>query len=95
MDADFSPDPLRQPGVGIYGSPNPEWILYIMDYAACGMITRGEVDRVADEVHALGDAGCCVPCGPVGLFGWPCWMNRIASYARFLQDSGVDIEKCG
>lgn len=95
MDADPSPEPSQEPGLGIYGSPNPEWILHMMDYVAYGMIKREEVDLVADEVHVVGDAGCCVRCGPVGLFGWPCWMHRIATYARFLKDSGVDIEKRG
>lgn len=91
MDADSSQNPLR-PDVGIYGSPNPEWILYMMDYVAYGMIKRGDVGLVADEIHALGDGGFCVRCGPVGVFGWPCWMHRIASYARFLVDAGVDLE---
>lgn len=94
MDADSSPNPSK-PDVGIYGSSNPEWILYMMDYVAYGMIKRGDVDLVLNDVHAVSDTGHCVRCGPVGVFGGPCWMYRIASYARYLRDAGVDIDARG
>lgn len=94
MDADYSPNPLPS-DAGIYGSPNPEWILYMMDYLAYGMIKRAEAGLVLTEVHALSDDGCCVRCGPVGLFGGPCWMYRIANYAQYLRDAGVDIDGRG
>lgn len=94
MGEDTSPG-RSEPAFGIYGSPNPEWVLYMMDSVAFGLITRGQVDLVLDEVHAVDESGCCVRCGLVGLFGGPCWMHRIASYARYLIEAGVDVQRWG